>query len=133
MLSQTCVKNSIHSGGGVYTHTHLARHTPGRHPPPLSRRPPQRTVRILLECILVCESIFSSVTVSPLCLTSLLEMVHPCDRVILTDRRLVSGQRCESRVNNNNCRVIPVLSLFIRFLELIDSPPPSPCKSSFSN
>ena len=113
MLSQVCVKNSVHRGGEVYTslgrhpfpwadtpraetpldrpplgrHPHgqtpLGRHPPtplgrhltwadtllGRHPPiPLGRHPPfpradtpsmgkrllQRTVRILLEFILVC-------------------------------------------------------------------------------
>ena len=43
MYSQACVKNSVHRGE-VYT--------PGRPPPP-PRRPLQRTVRILLECVLV--------------------------------------------------------------------------------
>ena len=44
MFSQACVKNSVHArGGGV--------HPLGRHPP--GRRLLQRTVRILVECILV--------------------------------------------------------------------------------
>ena len=66
MFSQACVKNSVHRGKEVYT-------APGRHPParqtppprgkypladpirqpPPRRRPLQRRVRILLECILV--------------------------------------------------------------------------------
>ena len=60
MFSQACVKNSVH-GGQAYTPL-LGRHPPGQifsHtspctdtlPPP--RRPFQRMVRILLECILI--------------------------------------------------------------------------------
>ena len=43
-------------GGGVYPSMHWDRHPPGQTPPGQttpSRRPLQRTVRILLECILV--------------------------------------------------------------------------------
>ena len=72
MVSQACVKNSVHRGEVVYipeadtprrptppladTTPSLSRHPPrqtphlSRHP---SRRPLQRAVRILLECILV--------------------------------------------------------------------------------
>ena len=76
MFSGVCVKNSFHRGRGVHPPD---RHPPGqtslagRHPPPADTtswadtRPPwaatplprlrwllERTVRILLECILVC-------------------------------------------------------------------------------
>ena len=56
----TPVCDSVHRGG--YTHTSLGRHPPadttlGRHPPPQADspqgRPLQRTVGILLECILM--------------------------------------------------------------------------------
>ena len=72
MFSQACVRNSVHWGGvSAYADTPLlGRHSPpgqhpqeniplGRHPlgqtllPPI--RPLQRTVRILLGCILVIE------------------------------------------------------------------------------
>ena len=84
MLSQGCVKNFVH--GGVYTSIHWVRHPLGRHPPfpadtlradtPLGRhqspradapkednplpirRLLQRTVRILLERILVFNVVF---------------------------------------------------------------------------
>ena len=57
------VSHSLHTGGGGVAdtaprQTPPGRHTPlGRHPPP-HRWPLQRTVRILLECILVriCET-----------------------------------------------------------------------------
>ena len=62
MFSQVCVKNSVHRGVFANacwdTHPYLGRHPPqvdtplDRHSPPL-RRPLQRTVCILLECILV--------------------------------------------------------------------------------
>ena len=68
IFSQACVKSSVHRGGGgptsvhagIHTpldrspmgrHPHGQTHTPARHTP--SRRLLQRTVRILLECILV--------------------------------------------------------------------------------
>ena len=85
MFSQACVKNSVLGGGGFARHpypgrqthpraTHLSGQTPlppgqtspqadlpGRHPPwvdpPPIRRLLQRTVRILLECILVYVSL----------------------------------------------------------------------------
>ena len=68
MFSQACVKNSVHRGvrGRCTYPLPPARQMPpgqtpplGRHPPPWAdvypsvRRPLQRTVRILLECILV--------------------------------------------------------------------------------
>ena len=81
MFSQACVKNSVHGPGGCIPactgadtplpsacwdtppRADLGRHPQGKHPPgqtpplgrppPLHRRPLQRTVRILLECILV--------------------------------------------------------------------------------
>ena len=71
MFSQACVKNSVHTG---VVYTPLGRHptwadtprpdTPqGRHPQadtpaPPPRRRLQRTVRILLECILVLKNYF---------------------------------------------------------------------------
>ena len=59
----TPVCHSVHRGSapvraGIHppeTHT-LGRHRPG-HPPPPGRRLLLRTVRILLECILVCETL----------------------------------------------------------------------------
>ena len=75
MFSQACVKNSVHKGGGVSASVDTGIHTPqadtpwaanvcwdtqppkqtppGR--PPLPRRSLQRTVRILLECIVVLK------------------------------------------------------------------------------
>ena len=79
MFSQVCIKNSVHRGGCLLDTPldRLGRHLPcpgqtrqaplplaGRHPPcqadtppagrhPFSRRLLQRTLRILLECILV--------------------------------------------------------------------------------
>ena len=56
MFSQVCVKNSVHAGGaslwawGVYTSGHTPR--TDTHPTPPPRWPLQRTVRILLECII---------------------------------------------------------------------------------
>ena len=80
MFSQVCANNSVHREGRCtpprqtppgltpspgrppgQTHTPLDRHppeqthTPGQTPPPI-RRPVQRTVRILLKCILVMKS-----------------------------------------------------------------------------
>ena len=58
IFSQACVKNSVHGGRGVCLSA--CWDTPpwtdpphGQTPPPPSRRLLQRTVRILLECILV--------------------------------------------------------------------------------
>ena len=57
MFSQACVTNSVHGGGActpLYARHHpLGRHRPSLGRPPSRRRPLQRTVRILLECILV--------------------------------------------------------------------------------
>ena len=68
MFSQACDKNFVHGGGvqlpwrpprhTLCTHTHMRAHLDThtslrRHPAPPPRRPLQRTVRILLECILV--------------------------------------------------------------------------------
>ena len=76
MCSQACVKNSVHGRGSLPDNPldRLGRHPPGRHPRedtpeqtppgrhPLDRTPLrrllQRTVRILLECILVLEYLF---------------------------------------------------------------------------
>ena len=72
MFSQACVKNSVHRGmypsmhwGGGVADTTLADTPPGRDPPWVDtpgqtppQRPLQRTVRILLECILVCSTFF---------------------------------------------------------------------------
>ena len=54
MFSQACVKNFVHRGRGeVYTpQGDTPSPWPGRHPPP-GRRLLQRTIRILLDCILV--------------------------------------------------------------------------------
>ena len=60
IFSQACVKNSVRGGclpQCMLGYTPPGRHPPDRHPPecrhtPLGRHPP-RTVRILLECILV--------------------------------------------------------------------------------
>ena len=54
MFSQACVKNCVHGGGGV------SQYALGIHPRPDTppRRPLQRTVRILLECILVFFMVF---------------------------------------------------------------------------
>ena len=54
MFSQACVKNSVHRGGGMHTRGRAwqgACVAGGR--VSQERRPLQRTVRILLECILV--------------------------------------------------------------------------------
>ena len=58
MFSQVCVKNSVHRGGNWGRHPHLPNacwdtHTPGQTPPSPFPMPLKRTVRILLECILV--------------------------------------------------------------------------------
>ena len=54
MFSQAaCFKNSVHRRGGEHP---LDTHTPWIPLPPHPRRPLQRTVRILLECILVTFS-----------------------------------------------------------------------------
>ena len=80
MFSQACVKNSVHRG--VYTRvppaqcmlgyipladTSLADTPPQTDPPP-PRQPLQRTLRILLECILLFVIFtFSSFTIVPAC------------------------------------------------------------------
>ena len=59
MFSQACVKNSVQRGRGcVYQHAlgQLADTPPGRHPPDGHC---QRTVRILLECILVLNCVYA--------------------------------------------------------------------------
>ena len=83
MFSQTCVKNSVHGGGGVlacgsggclpvglegvclgggWGCTHPGRHPPRQTPPPVPRWPLQRTVRILLECILVFRNFLGDIS-----------------------------------------------------------------------
>ena len=65
MFSQARVKNSVYGGGGVYPSMHWgmcqtpprADTPPPRHTP-IPRRPLQRTLRILLECILVFRDFF---------------------------------------------------------------------------
>ena len=63
MFSRACVKNSVHREGGCLPHSMLSprENPPGRHPLPSEqtiptpRWPLQRTVRILLERILVSK------------------------------------------------------------------------------
>ena len=55
MFSQACVKNSVHGGGGCLLKGMLGYTPLGRHPllPALRDTVNNRTVRILLECILI--------------------------------------------------------------------------------
>ena len=97
MFSQVCVKNSVHREE-VYTHTPgrhpLGRHTPlgshplGRHfwantpaPPPQGRQLLQQTVRILLECNLVLNHLFSLLWLDLYCSLS---VHHICNQWLWT-------------------------------------------------
>ena len=61
VFTSVCQEFCPQEGGGVHPQTDLppGRHPPGKTPPAPSRRLLLRTLRILLECILVFASVYS--------------------------------------------------------------------------